>query len=78
MPKCQFCNNEILWKKTRFGKMIPVEIASFNVLPSDEEEIIILNDYGEIVKGKIVGDANEQGYYVGHELHYLKDSYCKR
>lgn len=72
MSKCQHCNEPILWKKLKFNKLISVEIEPLNVIESDNKETTIITDNGDVVIGEIVGNANEQGYYIGHKPHYFR------
>jgi hypothetical protein len=78
MPRCQYCNELILWKKLKFNKLIPVEIEPLNVVESSNKEATIITSNGDVISGEIVGDANEQGYYIGYKPHYFRCPNSKR
>jgi hypothetical protein len=78
MPKCQFCGKQINWIKTNTGKSTPVELEPINVVENKNGDTVIVTDKGQVIRGNIVGDANEEGYYIGYESHIVKSPYCKK
>ncbi len=78
MAKCQVCGKQINWIITHAGKLTPVELEPVNVVENHDGDTVIITDNGKVIRGYLVGDANEQGYYMGYESHITKYPSCKR
>lgn len=70
MSKCSSCGAEITWGKTASEKSIPLDPESLNVHPDPQGDVVIITDDGRYIRGKSVGDANEDGYEVGRVSHF--------
>lgn len=67
MAQCKFCNKNVSWVKVR-GKNIPVD-AIGNLLPAKHGTSTGITETGQAMKGFIVGDACEDGYFIVNIIH---------
>ena len=68
MAKCKDCGQPILWMENE-GRKIPVDPVEVGFV-EDQNGIraIAISDM-ETVKGRVVGDASEEGYELAHLYH---------
>lgn len=78
MPKCKYCGEPISWKRNKAGKMIPIEEACVNIVGDNTANTYYLTEKGDVIRGRIVGDANEEGYIMAYQYHYISSPECNK
>lgn len=68
MSRCRDCGEPVLWMTdTETGRKMPFDAIEKCITDGPGPRVII---DGEMTSGKIVGDAFEGGYSLGHTVHW--------
>ena len=69
VKRCENCGAMIHFKKTRKGKIMPVDIYPVWYVPENKGRINILDEYGDIVRGRLA-EPSEPGVKRGYTPHF--------
>lgn len=73
MAKCKWCGAEIIWVRTRKGKLMPVNSDPIKISPARDGKQTYISEAGDLFRGD---EACEDmsiffyGYVKGYEVHF--------
>lgn len=73
MAKCKACDAEIIWIRTRKGKLMPADADQVNVIPARNGKRTYISEAGDVFHGEEASEDmnllfNE--YVKGYEVHF--------
>jgi hypothetical protein len=64
MARCNGCQAEIEWIKTRAGRSMPVDPGEFPLVPDAAGNVIGVTGDGEVIKGRTCSESYESERWV--------------